>query len=97
MLDFLTVTVLEVLEAAWGFRVKAKECVHMCVGLRGRMCLRVAEWTFAVFSHLGSLFFSCVAFLSTRLSSRRIFLRLQLETHADFVSTAVHVLPVNQT
>lgn len=24
-------------------------------------------------------------------------LRLQLETHADFVSTAVHVLPINQT
>lgn len=46
MSDSFKITVLEVLEAAWGFRVKAKECVHMCVGLRGKMCLRVTEWTF---------------------------------------------------
>lgn len=70
MLDSFKITVLEVLGAVWGLKVKAKECVHMCVGLRGKMCLRVAEWTFAVFSHLGSLFFSGVALLSSCLSSR---------------------------
>ena len=31
MLDCFKVTVLEVLEAAQGFRVKAKECVRTCV------------------------------------------------------------------
>lgn len=39
MLDYFKLTVLEVLEAAWGFMVKAKEglslCVYLCVGLRG--------------------------------------------------------------
>lgn len=93
-------TVSEVLEAAQGFRNKANGrvyiCVHVCVGLRGKMCLRVTEWTSAVFSHLGSLFFSCVAFLSSCMSSAES-LRLQLETQADFVPTTVHVLPVDQT
>lgn len=73
MLDSFKITVLEVLEAAWGFRVKAKDCAYVCVGLRGKMCLRVAEWTFVVFPHLGSLFFSCIAFLSSSQSSHRIF------------------------
>lgn len=98
MLDSFKTTVLEFLEAAGVFRDKANErvyiCVHMCVGLRGKMCLRVTEWTSAVFSHLGSLFFSCVAFLSSCLSPAES-LRLQLETQADFVSTTVHVLPVD--
>lgn len=70
----MLITVLEVTEAAWDFRVKAKECVHMSAGLRGKMCLRVAEWTFVVFPCLGcSLFFSCVAFLSSCLFSHQIF------------------------
>lgn len=39
----MLITVLVIFEAAWGFRLKAKERVHVCVGFRGRRCFRVAE------------------------------------------------------
>lgn len=69
-------------------------CAYVCRTQREDVFVRVAEWTFVVFSHLGSLFFSCVALL---VCSPIEPLRLQLESQSDFVSTTVHVLPVNQT
>lgn len=62
-------TVLEVLEAVWGLRVKAKECVHMCVGLRGKMCLYASLsgplWCF----HIWALYSSPVLLSSSVLPS----------------------------
>ncbi len=52
----MLITVLVILEAAWGFRDKAKEGVRVCTGLRGKMCVRVTEWTSVVFPHLGLFF-----------------------------------------
>lgn len=92
----MLITVLVILEAAWGFRVKAKEHVHVCVGFRGKRCFRVAEWTSVVFPHLGLFLYSSSVVLPFVCSSIKS-LRLQLETQPNFVSTAVHVLAVNQT
>lgn len=67
-------------------------CAYVCRTQR-EIYLRVAEWTFVVFSHVGSF----VLLSSLLICPASESLCLQLETHADFVSTTVHVLPINQT
>lgn len=58
----LEITVLDVLEAAWSFRVKAKECVSLCVCREDVFLFECAtEKSILVLSLSSSLFLFCVA------------------------------------